>query len=80
MHGASFSRIGRVEDHSGEITVILILLPVAAFVALLWFFGMYFTVITRSALFETSKRIVQLICVVSFTVLCRGRGIAAFPQ
>ncbi len=55
---ASFANTGRVEDHSGEITVMLILLPVAAFVALLWFFGMYFSVKTRSPLFETSKQIV----------------------
>ncbi len=66
MHGASFPWTGRVEDHSGEITAMLTLLPVAAFVALLWFFGMYFSITTRSPLFEMSKRIVQLICVVSF--------------
>ena len=66
MHGTSFPWTGRVEDHSGEITVMLIPLPVAAFVALLWFFGMYFSVKPLSPLFEMSKRIVQLICVVSF--------------
>ncbi len=35
MHGASFPGTGRVEDHSGEITVMLTPLPVVAFVALL---------------------------------------------
>ena len=69
MHGASFPGTGRVEDHSGEITVMLTPLPVVAFVALLWFFGMYFSLTTRSPLFETSKRIVQLICLVSFRQL-----------
>ena len=69
MHDASFPWTGRVEDHSGEITGDAYSVTCCCFVALLWFFGMYFSLKTRLPLFEMSKRIVQLIYLFSFRQL-----------